>query len=531
MDLLKKAFTTPVKQEGTGVENQVSPDETIAPPERTEGKSQPKDDLPATDAAMAALREFTFNPSNPGTPSNAGQATMSPQWVMFSPPAPRALEPLETEEWPYDKDTSPNPISINRAYEILAASMSEVDCELPGAGIHGHAWMVEKASEWRARDDTGTVAIPIRPSVTDGNDHTPTYYRKKELHRVYMHMVLEGKHKLLEWFGKSMFVDLHVNKALPALTTPRQMLEHLEQTYAKPRHYRQHMTTVQKTFDEPYNPKRPVEVYYMKLQECKDDSRLLRRPYTNAQIMDKALEQFEAQFGNDAKKAEARWNRAIDKGDHEENWQDFKQFWKEEINEFSRFTRREAHGAIQIDDLTTRMNAMSAQMASLEAENRSYREANSAAQFRAAFAAQQAHDDEISALSALTGQLSDLRSQNSDLRSRLSNSTPTLSTAGTGSHEGSSAEEERRRQELLAKAKARPPDTYKDMNDGKGRQFKWYCWVCGCNCTHPTKGCFECPIALKEKYKAATTKQPLGGNPKFIERYGKFQREFGFDSL
>ena len=166
--------------------------------------------------------------------------------------------------------------------------------------------------------------MPDRPSVTNGNDYTPAYYRKKDLHRVYMHMVQEGKRKLLEWFGKSMFVDLHVNKALPTSTTPREMLEHLKKTYAKPRHYRQHMIAVKKAYEEPYDSRRPVEVYYMKLQECKDDSRLLRRPYTTEQIMDKALEQFEARFGNEAKKAEARWNKAIDKGEYEENWQDFK---------------------------------------------------------------------------------------------------------------------------------------------------------------------------------------------------------------
>ena len=130
--------------------------------------------------------------------------------------------------------------------------------------------------------------------------------------------------------------------------------------------------------------------------------------------MDKALEQFKTQFGCEAKKAEARWNKAIDEGECEENWQDFKQFWKEEINDFSRLTQREAHEATQIDQLTTRMNTMSAQMANLEAENRSCRKANSAAQFRAAFLARQAQDDKIS---ALTGQLLDLRWQNLDLRS------------------------------------------------------------------------------------------------------------------
>ena len=295
MDLLKKAFTTPVKREGADTtvnpQHQVSPEEeptTSAPkgiPFGQSDKQQFGEKLPATDAAIASLQGFTFNPNQPTTPAtgllpgNVSPTIGSPgiaqqQYVMFSPPTPRALEPLNTEEWPYPKDASPNPIAINRAREILAAAMAEEDCELPGADIHGHAWVVENEPEWTARAGTGPVSIPTRPPVI--GDASPAYYRKKDLHRVYMHVVLEGKKKLIEWFGKSMFVDMHVNKALPTSTTPRDMLEHLEKTYAKPRHYRQHMEAVRKAFDATFDKRKPVEVYYMRLQDCKDDSRLLR---------------------------------------------------------------------------------------------------------------------------------------------------------------------------------------------------------------------------------------------------------------
>ena len=97
----------------------------------------------------------------------------------------------------------------------------------------------------------------------------------------------------------------------------------------------------------------------MKSQECQDDSCLLQRPFTNEQVMDKALEQFEAHFSDEAKKAKAGWNKAINEGDCEENWQDFKQFWKEEINNFSCLTQRKVHEVARSDDLASQVMTMS----------------------------------------------------------------------------------------------------------------------------------------------------------------------------
>ena len=544
MDFIKKTFITPTKQqstEGRDAAPAVTPparSAATAPPADITKPSNDPDELPETNAAINALRNFEYNPAsitsplgggiNQGVPSVAPTSPPAYQYVMVTPPAPRTLESLETEAWPYSSSASPNPVSINRAREILAASLADVDCELPGADIHGHAWMVERDEDWDKRTGTGKVSAPTRPKLYEDSTDSNTqiaYYRKLDLHRVYMHLVVEGRKKLIEWFGKPMFVDMHVNKALPASTTPKAMLEHLAGTYAKPRHYRQHMAQVQKTFDAPLNPRRPVEEYYMRLQECQDDSRLLRRPFTDEQVMDKALEQFGDKHGSEARKAEARWNRAIDKGDYDETWKDFKQFWKEEIHDFNTIASAEAHHTTRIDDLTTRMNSMSVHVAQLEAENQTYREANSAQQVREAFQAsmgtrRRPQDDEIS---ALTGVISDLRST----VDRLS-SDSTIPTSGTGSN---ATEEEKRRRELLANAKARPPDAYKDMNNGKGRQFKWYCGRCGVNCTHSTKGCYECTPDEKKAFALATTKNTLGGSTKFLDRYMKYQVDYNFDSL
>ena len=95
------------------------------------------------------------------------------------------------------------------------------------------------------------------------SDQSPACNRKKDLHQVCMHMALKGKRKLIKWFRKSMFVDIHVNESLLASATSQMMLEHLEGTCAKPRRCRQHMAEVQKEFEALCNPKKPVEVHHV----------------------------------------------------------------------------------------------------------------------------------------------------------------------------------------------------------------------------------------------------------------------------
>ena len=135
MDLLKKAFTTPVK--GEEDRQQISPETASggAPPEQ-QGKQS--ETLPATDAAIAALQGFKYDPDQPPTPNLPPTA---PQYVMFSPPAPRTLEPLETEEWPYDKDASPNPLSQSiepmRSWLPAWESMTVSCQELVHTVMHG----------------------------------------------------------------------------------------------------------------------------------------------------------------------------------------------------------------------------------------------------------------------------------------------------------------------------------------------------------------------------------------------------------
>ena len=59
-------------------------------------------------------------------------------YMMYSQrSAPVELPELQTEAWPHEGQR-PNPISISKARQLLAAAYSAVPCEMPGAGVHGH---------------------------------------------------------------------------------------------------------------------------------------------------------------------------------------------------------------------------------------------------------------------------------------------------------------------------------------------------------------------------------------------------------
>ena len=65
-----------------------------------------------------------------------------------------------------------------------------------------------------------------------------------------------------------MFVDLYVNGMLPTTKTPKDLLQHISKTHAKGREHRTHLKAVEAEFDAAYNPKLPVEAYFMKIQEA-----------------------------------------------------------------------------------------------------------------------------------------------------------------------------------------------------------------------------------------------------------------------
>ena len=73
-------------------------------------------------------------------------------YIMYSPRSTAIKLPkLRTKAWPY-KGLCPNPISISKARQILATAYATVPCEVAGAGVHGHTWIVETDMVWKLRN-------------------------------------------------------------------------------------------------------------------------------------------------------------------------------------------------------------------------------------------------------------------------------------------------------------------------------------------------------------------------------------------
>ena len=189
------------------------------------------------------------------------------------------------------------------------------------------------------------------------------YVLNSKRYTVYKHLCKEGKVKIVEWFGKEMFVNLFIKGILPPNTTPTELLDHNTKTYATPHSNRVYMETVEEQINGPFDAKEPVEAYFMRLQEAQTHAEMLGIDYTDRQIMNKALKQFELHYKKDAYKAEKRWNK---KETTDQTWEHFKVYWKEEVHQWSMFAARggkkkHANQAVNVQSLVDNVTALQAE--------------------------------------------------------------------------------------------------------------------------------------------------------------------------
>ena len=92
-----------------------------------------------------------------------------------------------------------------------------------------------------------------------------TYSRKMAAFKEYNHPVQESWLQLIKWFGRSMFNNLYQDNMLLPEVTPRDMLAHLTETYIQGVDNQHHMRRVTNEFQSAYNPKIPVETYFIVL--------------------------------------------------------------------------------------------------------------------------------------------------------------------------------------------------------------------------------------------------------------------------
>ena len=75
-----------------------------------------------------------------------------------------------------------------------------------------------------------------------------------------------------------------------------------------------------------------IEPTTKRLQDARTNAALLGEPYSDLQIMNRALREFDRQFPDDAYKSEKKWN---EKDETERTWSAFKEYWKNEIHQWA----------------------------------------------------------------------------------------------------------------------------------------------------------------------------------------------------
>ena len=294
------------------------------------------------------------------------------------------------------------------------------------------------------------------------------------------------------------------------------------------------MEAVEYTFNAKFTKSQTTEQYFNALQVAQDDAKLLGQPFTQTQIENKAIKQFVARFGKDAIKAEAKWHK-LDSAE-KNTWAKFKTFWKGEIKQWKLMqdADKQAHQVImapQVDALAAQLNSLQDNLTALQAENQSYREENSALmtrdmELRNALQTEHEYRQSAGGGNNSTQQQQQFTNYMSGFEQRMMDSIHGASNSGNTNTNNSN-------QSLggTSTTSKLTTESYRDRNDGKGLQFKKYCWKCGLNTLHWTRQCPHLSKAEKNTYRRATVDNTMGGNSKFTERRGKWQRDFNFDSL
>ena len=192
---------------------------------------------------------------------------------------------------------------------------------------------------------------------------------------------------------------------------------------------------------------------------------------------------------------------------------------------------------VELDALSSRIEGMQMSMDVLQGENRSYQEQQHAMLAQQQFIRDALQSEQQSRssddISSITDALSGFREQvlnQIDSKLALAGLTAAGNNPGMVPLSDTSTENTRKLQRIQS-AKDRAPDAYKERNGGRGLKFSRYCWHCGLNTTHWTSQCYELTNQLKKQYRPATHDNTMGGSTRFLDRFGKYQSDFGFDSL
>lgn len=507
-------------------------------------EANPNETPPSIRSAITEIGNFRFNPELDNT-TMAELETAKAFALMMNGPTRGSMkytEKIDVGEWPY-KGKTPDPINIAKAVKLLAAAYRKIDCDTKGAGTHGFAWIIEDNKKWLARNGTSLIQPPTRPVRVTGYDMKQQWeYRVKlQDYELYRDLAKQGVKKILEWFGKEVFCDLFEDESeLPPDITPRELIDHIKTTYADESKERDCVRAARKIIEETaFNPKAryPVEECCLAMQEAQAEIQLLGRAYDDASLMDAAINHFRNNYSlKDVRKAEDKWDKETKR-----DWSAFKIFWKQEIRKITDYnsstSKKKFANEVEVEDVgklqaIIRENELLKRQRAYEQQYYQDLEDQASAAQESTRADIRTNDDQsiVSAMTTMTTTMTESTKRNTAAMEAMMEMMRQLQTSCNATTKTVPTAAERN-QEKLHIAKYRNPKDFKNVNNGNGRYFNSYCWLCGVNCTHGTRACRELSQNEQKKYKSATHTNTMGGSTKFIERWGKPMKDYNFDSL
>ena len=209
----------------------------------------------------------------------------------------------------------PTLTSIFEAKNILGTALQTYHCTLPGAGIDGHAWLVDGLTVWTNR--SGETKFPTNPTpptrpTTYDNPSIARYNDEFESYKVYKFLNTQILDLFEHWFGIDVFsASNDLDDHRPNTLTARVAIDKLEKTYITPALKREEYQALRRTFEAiTYSPSAyPLPIsYFRAFIKCQLKAANLGRNISDQDVTDKAYLQLEEFYGEPLHATCEKWN-------------------------------------------------------------------------------------------------------------------------------------------------------------------------------------------------------------------------------
>lgn len=380
------------------------------------------------------------------------------------------------------------------------------------------SFLVDDETKWNAWHGTVNKTLPAFPKHPGFETSGLTRYERTKLkrettvHTTCKYLCTQG----LDFMDKvfpGQFNEVKEDGAFKLNYTLQDAFDHLAKTLHFEVTTKYKYQTVMTELDAPYDAVAGPGSYFLKLIETQDAIKSFGPLYaasaTDAVLVLKGLTAFRKAYGEKTLLLSTQKWDAIDEGlqltpnqYQAKIFSEFQKFWMKELQSLRHI---QAGGQVQVNlaEVTEDQELTSARV-----------------------------NHHAQTIAALQAELAELRHIPDDLQTVLSNLTTvtTKLAAGTVTTAPITVATPPVRSSYKERQERRAArwENIKKLNGGKGRLYDQYCWHCGLTPNHTAAICHSLTTTQKEQYKGATLHNRMGGSTKYLERAGKYERDFDF---